>query len=234
MPWPTLCLMAREQFAADGEVITEVRGNVNPFGLVDAIARNQRGATHQTVDLAFARRHNYIPRDVDVQQQWNSEPEVAEFVATLAFASRAHRVIELGSFIGFSSCHIASALQQLGGERLLYCVDTNERHLDILKANVDALGVSPQVRCIRGATLEASVVEQLPQAEVIYVDSSHDYATTAQELEVYQRKIARPGYLVLHDAIMWPGVRRAVREHSGRTLTFATSHGAGIAVVFVE
>jgi len=234
MPWPTLCLTARKQFATDGEVIDDVVGNISPFDLVDRIAGDHSGARCQTVDLTLARGHDYVARHRGVQEAWNAEPEVAEFVATVAFASRARRVIELGCFIGFSSCHIASALQQLGGERLLYCVDKNERHLEIVKANVDAMGLSSHVRLVHGASLEPSVIEQLPQAEVIFIDSAHDYETTAQEIDVYQRKIVRPGCLVLHDAIMWPGVRRAVRELAGRRLSFSTSHGAGVAVVFVE
>jgi predicted O-methyltransferase YrrM len=234
MPWPRLCLTARKQFATGGEVIDDVVGNVDPFDLVDRIAGNYSRAQHQVVDLALARGHDYVARNRGFEEAWNAEPEVAEFMATVVFASRARHVIELGCFIGFSSCHIASALQQLGGERLLYCVDTNERHLDALKANVDAMGLSSHVRSVHGASLEPSVVEQLPQAEVIFIDSAHDYETTAQEIDVYQRKIVRPGCLVLHDAIMWPGVRRAVRELAARRFMFATSRGAGVAVVFVE
>ena len=233
LPWPKLCQTARGQFASEGEVVTDVLGNVDPFSLAAEILAT-RDAAGPTLDLARPRRHAYFPVEQQPLEAWSSEPEAAEFLAKLVFSCRAVRVIEIGSFVGFTSCHIASSLEQLGGDGLLFCVDSSERYLAVLQANVDALGLSQRVRCIHGGSLDEPVIAQLPAARIIFIDSAHDYRTTAAELEVYPGKIERPGYVVLHDSIMWPGVRRAVAEFPGRKLTFATSRGAGLSVILLD
>lgn len=51
------------------------------------------------------------------------------------------------------------------------------------------------------------------EADVIFLDASHDYASVKQDIDLWWPKVKQGGYLVMHDYNhKWPGVMRAVAE----------------------
>jgi len=84
-------------------------------------------------------------------------------------------------------------------------------------------------------SVNEDAINALPNnADIIFIDSSHAYENTCKEIQLYSQKLSPGGCLVLHDSIKWPGVREAivnVRE-SYYILTFATSRGNGLTVMF--
>lgn len=51
-----------------------------------------------------------------------------------------------------------------------------------------------------GNDLDPQIVRQLPTADIVFIDTSHAYAQTLAELNVYRFKVRPGGRIVLHDS----------------------------------
>ena len=164
---------------------------------------------------------------------WNSEPSVSAFLGELVLRLRAVTVVELGSFVGWTSAHLALALQATGAGRL-HCVESNPEFNVVARRNLTRLNLAERVEFHPGFSLDPAVLAQLPAScDLVFIDTSHQYEDTVREIDLYARRLAPGGCLVLHDSIRWGGVRRAIREAADRfhTLTFATEEGNGLTVL---
>lgn len=177
----------------------------------------------------------FIPKE-GLKQSWSSEKEVSVFLGKLVKALKAREVWEIGCFVGYTTAHLAQALisEELGGN--LRCVDPNSGFLDIMKRNLEERQLDKCLKSvIQGRSTDQWVLEELPpEADVIFIDASHAYEPTLQELEIYRNRLSDKGCLVLHDAICWPGVRNAIydRKDMFDIFTFATSRSNGLSVLF--
>jgi predicted O-methyltransferase YrrM len=99
----------------------------------------------------------------------------------------ARKVIELGTRSGVSTVGWLYGLRDQGH---LWSVDLDAGPpLDW-----------PHWTFVRGDDLDPAVVGQLPSdADIVFVDTSHDYQHTRAELNVYATKVRPGGRLVLHD-----------------------------------
>ena len=164
----------------------------------------------------------------------NSEPSVARFVGKLAFHLDARTVVELGSFSGWTSAHIALALQSRTNGGRLYCVEMHDQHLNALNRNLARYGLNDIVEVTRGMSLDEHVLEKLPDLiDLVFLDTSHTYPATRDEILAYLPRLAQRGCLVLHDSISAVGVRRSLAEISTefRRMSFATESSNGVTVM---
>jgi predicted O-methyltransferase YrrM len=164
---------------------------------------------------------------------FNSEPGVGRFLGQLAFYLRPRTVVELGCFVGWSSAHLALALKAGGGGRL-YCVDYMQAYLDTTMANLGRHGLSGLATPVRGMSMDAAVLASLPEKiDLVFIDTSHSYPATRDEILAYERRLAPGGYIALHDSVSASGVRRSVRELADRfhVMTFATEQSNGVTVL---
>jgi predicted O-methyltransferase YrrM len=165
---------------------------------------------------------------------FNSEPSVGRFLGQLVFHRKMQTVIELGCFVGWTTAHLALGLQARGGAGRVYCVDYMQEYLDQMQANLRRQNLEGRVTALRGMSLEAHVLAGLPaQADLIFLDTSHAYPETLEEILAYAPRLASGGCLVLHDSISISGVRRSLQElpERFRRLTFATERGNGVTVL---
>lgn len=202
-----------------------IKGNVNPFDFV----RQLDGSFDVS---AFSR----IPSSAEFNRPglpaWSSEPGTSRFVGELAARMGAKTVIEIGSFVGYTSAHLAAALQTTGGR--LWCVDIAQNLIDVARENLSRLKMNDRVSFVCGLSQDPATFAALPEkADLIFIDSSHIYADTQQEISIFRKRIAPGGALVLHDSIYFEGVRRAVGEVQTEfeTLTFASEGGWGVSVL---
>jgi predicted O-methyltransferase YrrM len=227
--WPRVCSELRALTTPEGQEIPDILGDVNP---VDFLRSLQPLVSSKHLDAIEATWRQLDTHDFGKgvnSPEVCAEPEVARFVGSLALAVGAANVIEVGSYVGFTACHIAAALRLVGSGRV-YCVDVDEGILTLTRRNARALRLDDLVTTVHGDSLSEEVLGRLPMAGVVFVDSAHYFETTRDEIEAYFGKLTKPGFLVLHDSIRWPGVRRAVTESSRPKMTFATSRGAGVTV----
>lgn len=227
--WPRLCSELRALTTPEGQEVPDILGDVNP---VDFLRSVQPLVSSKHLDAIETTWRQVETHDFGTgvnSPEVCAEPEVARFVGFLALAAGAANVIEVGSYVGFTACHIAAALRLLGSGRL-FCVDVDEGMLTLTLRNAKALQLDDLVTTIHGDSLSEEVLGRLPTSGVVFIDSAHYFETTRDEIKAYFEKLAGPGFLVLHDSIRWPGVRQAVAACRRPKMTFATSRGAGVTV----
>jgi predicted O-methyltransferase YrrM len=163
--------------------------------------------------------------DEIVEHEWfsgSSDPFVLEACAMLVRTTRAARVLQVGTHIGFSAVYLADVLPP-GGR--LWAVDPDDRTLPVAREFLARAGLLDRVEVVHGYSTDAAVGEQLRAAgpfEVVYLDSSHAYRSTLAELDLlFDGGVVEDGVLVLHDAAVAAaqfdpdgegGVRRALDE----------------------
>jgi predicted O-methyltransferase YrrM len=168
----------------------------------------------------------------DLPQHFNSEPSVARFLGELAFLRSPENVIELGCFVGWTTAHLAKSLCSKAAGTI-YAVDPSRKCLDVMLENLKRGGLDARVRPIHGFSEDAEVLAALPdKAGIIFIDTGHSYPQTLREIELYAPRLAAGGFIVLHDSMSAPGVRKSLLEVKGfRKMTFGTERGNGLTVL---
>ena len=100
----------------------------------------------------------------------------------------AQHVIELGTRTGVSTLAWLYALEQTGGRLTSIDIDTKPD-----------IGDYPHWTFIQSDDLAPEVVSSLAEADIVFIDTSHLFAQTLQELHTYRWLVRSGGLLVLHD-----------------------------------
>jgi len=164
---------------------------------------------------------------------YNSEPSVSSFLAQLVALKKPEVVVELGCFVGFTSAHIGVSLERnLSGH--LYCVDIGEKEAEIARSNVKRLGLADRVTVLVGGSLDPKVTAALPdRIDILFIDTSHLYPDTLDEIRFYAPRVFPGGCIALHDSVSFAGVRRSIEEVLSDYCvhTFATDIGNGLTLL---
>jgi len=115
---------------------------------------------------------------------WLHLPRLVELVETL----HAQHVVELGTRTGVSTVAFLHALEQTGGR--LTSVDI---------APAPDIGEHPNWLFIQGDDLDPHVLRRIDPADIVFIDTSHLYEQTVQELGVYRWLVKPGGVIVCHD-----------------------------------
>lgn len=218
--------MAREY----GMDYGDVRAGEEPFGFVLPLLAARTNPPDFAALIEPAER--FTPPGAPAI--FNSEASVGRFLGQLAFFKGAKTVVELGCFVGWASAHLALAVKAAGHGGRVYCLDYMQEYLDVTLANLKRHGLGDLVTTVRGRSLDAAVLSAMPPSiDLIFLDTSHAYPDTRDEILAYAPRLSPGGFLVLHDSVSASGVRRSVAEVADRfnVLTFATEQGNGVTVL---
>jgi predicted O-methyltransferase YrrM len=144
-------------------------------------------------------------RDYDTEQSnrlrrlRNVEPDTAELLGVLVRATRARRVLEIGTSNGHSTLWLADAAEAVGGR--VETLDIDPRRTELACANLERAQLSAVVEC---RTIGAA------QALGEYPDGAWDFVFLDAERPEY------PGY--------WPNLRRALAPGATLAIDNAISH----------
>jgi len=226
--WSDISVMAREHC-----IYNDVAGDVDPLSFAHAVFETNKPLIPVPPDFfkKLGAASSFTPPGAP--ESFTSEPSVGRFLSQLVLYRKPAVVVELGCFVGWASAHLAMALQA-NGDGKLYCVDCDPKNLDATVTNLKRLGLDEVTNTLLGKSTEPLVVAGLPnKIDILFVDTSHIYRDTLDEILLYSPRLGEAGCMVLHDSISFPGVRRAVAEMSGkfRILTFATESGNGVSVL---
>ncbi|NBA97764.1 class I SAM-dependent methyltransferase [Pseudomonas sp. R5(2019)] len=137
------------------------------------------------------------------QARWQVAPEQGQFLALLVSLMGAQRLIEVGTFTGYSALCMAQALSESG--RLICCDlpgDYNQIALDFWqRAGVDErieLRLAPALETLAQLEREGAA----GQFDLIFIDA--DKANYPQYLE-HALTLLRPGGLAVFDNTLWSG-----------------------------
>jgi cephalosporin hydroxylase len=112
----------------------------------------------------------------------------ADVLADTVVELGAQRVIELGVRDGYSTGALLYGLEQTGGA--LWSVDINPPPLSSL----------PRWTFVYGDDTDKAILAQLPtEVDLVFIDTSHAWAHTLRELELYVPRVRPGGRVLLHD-----------------------------------
>ncbi len=120
-------------------------------------------------------------------------------IAALVLASGAKNVLQLGTYLGWSALVLADLV---GPKGQVVTVDPDWGFLQIANHYSDLAGLH-NLTYVVGFSHHDKVVAEVARTpwDAIYIDTTHHYAQTVAELEIYCGRVAGPGTLVLlHDA----------------------------------
>ncbi len=175
-------------------------------------------------------------------QGWNSHsPMFKEMIER----TRPRIIIEVGTWKGASAIHMAKLTKDLGLDTRIICVDTwlgsyefwadcGERY-QLLKvknghpqlyeqflANVVKSGMQDVIIPFPNTSAIAARLFRYHykiQADLIYIDASHDYYDVIEDIKNYKPLLTKGGLMFGDDfSQAWPDVQRAVLETAGPDL----------------
>lgn len=154
-----------------------------------------------------------------------------------AHADAEGAVVEIGSFMGRSTCWLASGLKVSGrspGERI-FAVDhfrgspehqTGGTHecaavvqrgttLDTFNENLRRAGVEQQVTPLVSDSLSAAAAwsaQGWGPIRLVFIDGDHSYEASKADFEAWSPHVPVGGLVAMHDIGAWPGVTRYYEE----------------------
>jgi predicted O-methyltransferase YrrM len=143
--------------------------------------------------------------------------ELVALYELAAFSPHGAQAVEIGSYLGASTCYLAAGLARCDGR--IFCVDTwrnetmgeqgrdtlpdFERHVAPVRSRV--VPVRKRSDELVDGDLPASV-------DLAFIDGDHAYAAAKNDFEKCARVLARKGVLAFHDCLYFPDVSRVVGE----------------------
>ena len=135
--------------------------------------------------------------------RWQIAPEQGQFMALLVKLTGARRLLEIGTFTGYSALCMAEAMPADGQ---LICCDIDAQYTDVARRYWRKAGVAERIELRLAPALETLVaLERAGQSEsfdLIFVDA--DKANYLAYLE-HALMLLRPGGLLLFDNTLWSG-----------------------------
>jgi caffeoyl-CoA O-methyltransferase len=134
------------------------------------------------------------------------------FLEALVWATGARRVLELGTYSGYSALAMASALGE-GGE-VISC-EYSDEHADFAQRHIDATPYRDRIRIVRGPALESLQTLDGP-FDLVFIDA--DKENYVNYYEAVLPKLSPHG-LIAADNTLWSG--RVVDDHPDEATTQA-------------
>lgn len=147
--------------------------------------------------------------------QWQIAPEQGQFMAMLVQLTGARRLLEVGTFTGYSALSMAQAMPEEGQ---LLCCDIDEQYTSIARRYWEEAGVAARIQLRLAPALEtlgALVREGRAESfDLIFIDA--DKTNYPAYLE-HALVLARPGGVILFDNTLWSGRVLEARPESADT-----------------
>lgn len=131
-------------------------------------------------------------------------PEAAQLLALLVSVMQARRILEIGTFIGYSTLSMAMALPKNEGH-IIAC-DTSKPWTDIAKSYWEKAGVADKIELRLGLALDSlnTLLNEKPLKpfDLIFID-----ADKFNYMEYYEKSLSllRPGGLIVIDNVLRQG-----------------------------
>ncbi|KAB1596031.1 methyltransferase domain-containing protein [Burkholderia cepacia] len=140
------------------------------------------------------------------------------------------RIVQCGHYVGYSTLLLSFLLRRMGVRNGLYSIDIDPEVTAYTKNWMRRAGLMPHARLTIAdsadpaqAVAAEAYLGGAPQ--LVFIDSSHQYAHTLRELDLWYGRLTRGGLIVLHDVSSYAasldssndgGVQRAVNEWCAR------------------
>ena len=122
------------------------------------------------------------------------------FLEMLVFAAQATRVLEIGTFTGYSSIAMAAGLPEGGS---IISLEVDAHHATIARGNIAAAGLESQISVIEGSALE-SLAELSGPYDLVFIDA--DKVGYDAYFEAVLPMLAPHGLIVADNTLQGGGV----------------------------
>ncbi|ODN41919.1 O-methyltransferase [Piscirickettsia litoralis] len=157
-------------------------------------------------DSAIKRQlREYTAQHVDKNLQIS--PEQGQFLAVIAMLIGAQRIIEIGTFTGYSSLCLAETLPENG--QLISC-DVSEEWTEIAKTYWEKAGVSdkidlrlaPATETLQQLISESETINESEAFDLVFIDADKINSQVYYELAL---QLVRQGGVIIIDNVLWGG-----------------------------
>lgn len=147
-----------------------------------------------------------------------TSPDEANFLGLLMKLMKAQRVIEIGTFTGYGTLHLAMALPTQG--KIIAC-DINPNYTNIAKRYWRQAGVEDKID-LRLAPAEETLQALINEGQENSFDFAFIDANKSQYLAYYELclQLIRPGGCIAIDNVLWHGdvIDNAIQDNITKTL----------------
>jgi caffeoyl-CoA O-methyltransferase len=208
----------------------DMRRWLHALTLVAAVAAAEPAAA-QAVAPSEA-RVRAVMAEIEPRRGMSVSPGDGALLKRLTEQVKARRVVELGTFRGYSGLWFALALRNTGGRLITYDIDPATA--EVARRNFERAGVSDLVTQIVGdAHLELARLDG--PIDLAFIDADKDgYLDYLTQLVP---KMRRGGLIVAHNVVRPPpdpAFMRAITTDPRLETTFALMDGAGISISKVK
>lgn len=161
-----------------------------------------------------------------------THPTEYAVLGTLAGITQ-HHILEIGSYLGYSACIMASAI---GNNRKIYAVDNfsipknwekqttdnwiyaNYSQWEWAHKNSENLGLADKINFIKSNSKDYAVtlknMADRPLFDLMFIDGDHTYEGCLRDFSDYYPMLEKGGFIIAHDynSPLHPGVSIAVHE----------------------
>lgn len=138
-------------------------------------------------------------------------PADGQFLNLLVHVTEAQRVLEIGTFRGYSGIWMGKGLEQTGGR--LITVEIDPRRVKEARNHFARAGLADRIEIIQGDGHKVSEEVEGP-FDLIFLD-----ADKGNEMSYFEKlfpKLERGGFLVLHNAIFYRNLMKPYLDHVAR------------------
>ena len=163
---------------------------------MDALERYVlENSTPQGEALAWLERESWLRTSHGRQI---AGPTLGALLRHIILMLRPQRVLEIGTFSGYSTIWIAAALPE-GGH--IDTIEVNDEMEDLIREGFDRAGVAERIRLVIGDALD--ILPTLTETyDLVYIDANkRDYVAYYQSVI----DLVRPGGWILADNVLWDG-----------------------------
>jgi predicted O-methyltransferase YrrM len=113
-------------------------------------------------------------------------------------------VVQCGHYVGYSTMLLGFLMRRMGKTQALFSIDIDEAVTAYAQSWIERAGLSEVVRLYVGNSSDpacaATAREWLGRRpQLVFIDSSHQYGHTVQELKLWNAELTPGGFLCLHD-----------------------------------
>lgn len=190
--------------------------------------------------------HDYVPplysfltdEEWTVMEEWYADSD-ARFEGTgecnvptmaliqgLVMGSGIRNIVQLGHFIGYSTLLLGFMMRRMHLARSIFSIDISPEASEYTRAWVARAGLQDYVEILVSDSADpaAAIAARnffLASPSLVFIDSSHGYRHTIDELKLWYHEVRPGGLVLLHDASEFAarfdpdregGVGRAVQE----------------------
>jgi len=156
-----------------------------------------------------------IPMLYDSEIIGATDADSLSLVAMRCLFPDCQRVLQLGTYIGFSAVVLADILAQHKLPGLLVTVDNSEVHLQKAQHFLEVADLLSRVVILKGDDLSSQIREQTAlygPFDLVYVDTLHTHDHTLDILETYVAQAPPQTVFFFHDA----GIKQIALDATGK------------------